>query len=90
MADTPKFAAKDIPFALSTLIQALVVQLMDSGALTVEEGQRVFDAAAKRVRRAKNPGDTVRLIEHLSEQMQWDKLFAADARRRRPKGSRDH
>jgi hypothetical protein len=71
MADNPKFAAKDIPFALSTLIQALVYQLMESGALTVEQGQRVFDAAAKRAAKAKGgPGDAVRLIEHLSEQMQ--------------------
>jgi hypothetical protein len=86
MVEAPKFAAKDIPFALSTLIQTLVVQLMDSGVLTVEEGQRVFDAAAKRAQRAKNnPGDAVRLIEHLSEQMQWDKLFVADARRKRQK-----
>ena len=91
MADNPKFAAKDIPFALSTLIQALVTQLMDSGALTVEQGQRVFDAAAKRAAKAKGgPGDAVHLIEHLSEQMQWDKLFAADARRRRSRNARDH
>ena len=89
MADNPKFNAKDIPFALSTLIQAVITQLMDSGVLSVEEGQRIFDAAAKRAKRAKNgPGDAVRLIEHLSDEMQWDKLFAADAARRRRKNDR--
>jgi hypothetical protein len=42
MAKVPKFKDKDIPSGLTTLIQALVVQLIQSKALTVEQGRDGF------------------------------------------------
>jgi hypothetical protein len=82
VADTPTFQDKDIPFALAALIQALIVQLMEADALTLEQGQRVFDAAAKRAKTAKGAGEAVRLIEFLSDQLPWDEMFAEVARKR--------
>jgi hypothetical protein len=85
MTENPKFRDKDIPFALATLIQTLIVQLMETGALSLEQGQRVFDAAARRVGRRKDSPDAVRLIEFLSDQMKWDEMHKARAQWRKRK-----
>jgi len=45
---TPRFREQDIPIAITTLIQVLVLQLIDSEVLTVEQAEQVFDGAAKR------------------------------------------
>ena len=45
---TPRFREQDIPIAITTLIQVLVLQLIDFEVLTVEQAEQVFDGAAKR------------------------------------------
>jgi len=51
---TPRFREQDIPIAITTLIQVLVLQLIDSEVLTVEQAEQVFDGAAKRSARLKD------------------------------------
>lgn len=77
------FNEKDIPFAITTLVQALIVQLMDANVLTVEQGERVFDGALKRAKKVKDAPDAARLIQHLHETMDFDALYRADALRRK-------
>jgi hypothetical protein len=48
MNKVPTFRENDVPIAITTLIQVLVLQLIDSEVLTVEEAEQVFDGAAKR------------------------------------------
>jgi hypothetical protein len=81
--DPPKFREKDIPVALATIIQALIVQLMDANALTVEQGQRVFDGALKKAKKSQDAPDVSRLIQHIHDSMPWDKLFAASAQKKK-------
>ena len=64
---TPRFREQDIPIAITTLVQVLVVQLVDSEVLTVEQAEQVFDGAAKRSGRLKDTAsDAERVIQHTS------------------------
>ena len=79
----PTFRENDVPIAITTLIQVLVVQLIDSEVLTVEEAEQVFDGAAKRTARLKDTApDAERVIQHLHDALNWDKYYkwAADRR----------
>ena len=48
------FRQNDIPIAITTPFQVLVVHLIDLEVLTVEEAELVFDGAAKRTARLKD------------------------------------
>lgn len=89
MGKAPKFRDKDIPFAITTLFQALIVQLMEKKVLTVDEGEHVFDVAEKRASRAKDAGDAPRLIRHVHDTLQWDKFYQWSAQQRRDRKKRD-
>jgi hypothetical protein len=84
-SDIPTFDERDIPFAITTLFQSLITQLMQSKALTVEEGQNVFDAAVKRAKKAKGAPDAVRLIQHLHDNLKWDEYYKWSAQQRKSK-----
>ena len=60
----PRFREQDILVAITTLIQVLVVQLLDSNVLTGEQAEQVFDGAAKRSGKDAAP-NAQRLIQHL-------------------------
>ena len=65
------------------LIQALVVQLIDSEVLTVDQAEQVFDGAAKRTARLKDAApDAERLIHHRHDALDWDKYYQWAAERR--------
>jgi hypothetical protein len=83
--DVPKFRGKDIPVAFAIIIQALIVQLMEAKALTVEQGQRVFDGALKKAKKSQDAPDVSRLIQHIHDTLPWDKLYEASARQRQKK-----
>lgn len=83
--EPPKFRNADIPVALATLLQALIVQLMEAQALTVEQGQRVFHGALQKARKSKGQPDVSQLILHVHDTMPWNKFYAAMGQRRRPK-----
>jgi hypothetical protein len=66
--------------------QVPVVQLIDSEVLTVEQAEHVFDGAAKRSARLKDVSpDAERVIQHLHDELNWDKYYkwAADRRKNR-------
>ena len=84
MSKVPAFRENDVPIAITTLIQVLVVQLINSEVLTVEEAEQVFDGAAKRTARLKDTApDAERVIHHLHDALDWDKYYkwAADRRK---------
>jgi len=88
--NAPRFREQDIPIAITTLIQVLVVQLLDSDVLTVEQAEQVFDGAAKRSARLKEAApDAQRLIQHLHDELNWDKYYKLAANRRRFRKERD-
>ena len=81
--NAPRFREQDIPVAITTLIQVLVVQLIDSEVLTVE-AEQVFDGAAKRSARLTEAApDAQRLIQHLHDELNWDKYYKLAADRRK-------
>ena len=72
----PTFRKQDIPIAITTLIQVLVVQLIDSEVLTVEQAEQVFDGAAKRSARLQEIApDAEGLIQHLHDELNWDRYY---------------
>ena len=79
----PRFREQDIPVAITTLIQVLVVQLIDLEVLTVEQAEQVFDGAAKRSSRLKAAPDAERVIQHLHDGLNWDQYYKLAADRRR-------
>jgi HEAT repeat protein len=88
--NAPRFREQDIPIAITTLIQVLVVQLLDSDVLTVEQAEQVFDGAAKRSACLKEAApDAQRLIQHLHDELNWDKYYKLAANRRRLRKERD-
>lgn len=80
MAKIVKFRAEDMVLAVATVLQVTIVQLIEARALTLEQAQRIFDAAA---RRRKGDAQISELIELLSEQMKWDEMAAAIGRARK-------
>ena len=82
---TSRFREKDIPIAITTRIQVLVVQLIDSEVLTVEQAEQVFDGAAKRTARLRTFAHAEHVIHHLHDALNWDKYYkwAADRRKYR-------
>jgi hypothetical protein len=86
----PRFREQDIPVAITTLIQVLVVQLIDLEVLTVEQAEQVFDGAAKRSGRLKDTApDAERVIQHLHDGLNWDQYYKLAADRRRYRQQRD-
>jgi hypothetical protein len=84
MAKEPlKASNSDISAAITIVLQALLVQLMDAKLLSVEQGQRIIDAAAKKAR--KSSPDVVRVVEYIHDALEWDKMYEASARQRKPK-----
>ena len=86
----PRYREQDIPVAITMLIQVLVVQLIDSEVLTVEQAEQIFDGAAKRSARLQEIApDAEGLIQHLHDELNWDKYYklAADRRRYRQEGN---
>jgi hypothetical protein len=79
----PRFREQDIPVAITTLIQVLVVQLIDLEVLTVEQAEQIFDGAAKRSSRLKAAPDAERVIQHLHDGLNWDQYYKLAADRRR-------
>jgi hypothetical protein len=85
---TPRFREQNIPIAITTLIQVLVLQLIDSEVLTVEQAEQVFDGAAKRRLKDVAP-DAERVIQHLHDELNWDKYYKLAADRRRYRQERN-
>ena len=85
-----RFRQQDIAVAITTLFQVLVVQLIASEVLTVEQAEQVFDGAAKRSARLKDAApDAERVIQHLHDDLNWDKYYKSAADLLRYRRERD-
>ena len=84
---TPRFREQDIPIAITTLIQVLVLQLIDSEVLTVEQAEQVFDERSARLKDV--APDAERVIQHLHDELNWDKYYKLAADRRRYRQERN-
>jgi hypothetical protein len=68
----------------------LVLLLIDAEVLTVEQAEQVFDGAAKRSARLKDVApDAERVIQHLHDELNWDKYYKLAADRRRYRQERN-
>ena len=68
--------------ACGAIIQTLMHQLAFSGVLTTGQAQTVFDLAEKRARLKEGMHAVADPIALLGSQMNWDKLFEQEVRRR--------
>ena len=75
-ANSPSFSEDGLHWGQRVLLQALIVQLIESGALPVSDAQRVFDVALER---AKKEGARVpyaeKYIQHVHDSLRWDDLY---------------
>jgi hypothetical protein len=79
------FKAKDadVSTAITIILQALIIQLMDAGVLSVEQGERVFDGALKKAKKA-SPS-ALQVVEYVHDSLDWDKMYEASLRKKKPK-----
>jgi hypothetical protein len=76
MDNEPEFEPSAAAYATTTLFQALLLQLIESGVLSVADTERVFDIALERAKKVRDVSpDSERLIEHLYEKMKFDRLY---------------
>ena len=64
-----------IPRAVTSLFQNLIVQLVETRALTAEQGNLVFDLALERARRERpDAPDVEHFIQYIRDNLKWDDL----------------
>jgi|SoiMethySBSTD1v2_1073268.scaffolds.fasta_scaffold115207_5 hypothetical protein len=84
--EVPSFRAQDAGWATTTLFQSLIVQLIESMVLSVEDAQRVFDLALKRARKVRQSApDAERLLQHVHDNLKWDDFYRWSAQERQKK-----
>ena len=68
--EPPVFDTNAAVWGQTVLVQALIIQLIESGALTVESAQRVFDLALERAKKeADRMPDTERFLQHVHDNL---------------------
>lgn len=83
--EIPTFNKKDVPFAITILLQSLISHLIQSKALTVEEGENVFDAAITRAKKAADEApDAARLIQHLRDNLKGMTITSGPRKQKKP------
>ena len=84
MAELPEFNLHGLIWGHTVLLQALIVQLIGSGALTVEAAQRVFALAFLQTAKEINQlPDASRYLQHIHESLQWDDYYRWSASKRK-------
>ena len=79
MAEPPEFNLHGVIWGHTVLLQALIVQLMESGALTVEAAQRVFALAFLQTAKEINQlPDASRYLQYVHESLKWDDYYRTD------------
>ena len=75
-----KAKSHEVSSGLAILLQTTIIQLIEAGAISLEQGERIFDAAEK-VARKSSPGavETVRYVRSL---MKFDEFRQAKARKK--------
>jgi hypothetical protein len=73
----------DVSAGVTIILQALIVQLMATKLLTVEQGQQVFDGALKKATKASPEVEGV--VQYIHDALDWDKMYEASARQKKPK-----
>lgn len=70
----PTFEPFDVVWGQTVILQELILQLMQSGALQVERAQRLFDSALQRTMKTGQPGST-RFVKHVHDS--WSAIKCA-------------
>lgn len=79
--DTPEFDPLDIAWGQTVILQELITQLIQSGALPVERAQQVFDVALQRTMKAieQAPG-AARFVKHVHDKLQLNDYYRSSLR----------
>jgi len=70
----PTFEPIDVAWGQTVILQELILQLIQSGALPVERAQRLFDSALRRTMKAGQPGST-RFVKHVHDKLELDEYY---------------
>ena len=72
----PTFEPIDVAWGQTVILQELITQLIQSGALPVERAQQVFDVALQRTMKAieQAPGAT-RFVKHVHDKLQLNDYY---------------
>jgi hypothetical protein len=86
----PSFGSNGISWGQTVLIQSLIIQLMTTKVLTVEQAEQVFDIALQRTDKEKDRlPDASRFVQHVYENLQWDEYYKWSAlNKKRPSDDR--
>jgi hypothetical protein len=82
--NTPQFSAQGISWGQTVLFQSLIVQLIESRVLPVDQAERVFDIALERAKKGRDQvPDAERYVQHVHDDLQWDHFYRWAAQRRK-------
>ena len=70
----PTFEPFDVAYGQTVILQELILQLIESGALPVERAQHLFDSALQRTFKAGQP-DSTRFVKHVHEKLELDDYY---------------
>ena len=71
--DTPEFDPLDVAWGQTVILQELITQLIESGVLTAEHAQRIFDKALARTKEAaKQAPGAHRFVQHVHNNLRRD------------------
>lgn len=74
-----KVSSHEAISGIAILLQATIIQLIEAGAISIDEAERIFDAAEK-VAHKSSPG-AVQTIAHTRDKLNFDKLRSAQRKR---------
>lgn len=87
MSDVPTFSEGAILWGTTTLIQSLIVQLISTKVLSVEDAQRVFDIALQRAKAARETiPDAESAIQFWHDKLDWDGYYKWAAEQKKGPG----
>jgi hypothetical protein len=82
--DAPIFTPEGILWSHTVLLQSLIVQLIETGALSVEDAERAFDMALQRAKKAADRlPDADRFMQHVHDNLKWDDFYRSAPKRKR-------
>lgn len=68
----------------TTLVQSLIVQLISTKTLSVEDAQRIFDLASERAKKVRGEiPDAERAIQFWHDNLKWDDYYKWSAEQKK-------
>ncbi|MBC7770509.1 MAG: hypothetical protein H7124_17140 [Phycisphaerales bacterium] len=80
MSENPTFDVGSAMWANTVMIQAIIVQLIETRVFSVAEAERVFDLAYARTKKERaDAPDAEKVVRHVHDSLSWDDFYRWEA-----------